>query len=62
MELGHRGDLNIRNKFSKRFFSNSKIFLRIFDEVEESMFWVKREKSAKSKGLESWIHSKVGGT
>jgi hypothetical protein len=34
------------------FFQNSKISLSILDELKESTFWRKREKSSKSKGLE----------
>jgi hypothetical protein len=47
--------------FQKRFFPNPKISLPILDELEEPRFWRNREKSAKSKGLEPWIHSKDGG-
>jgi hypothetical protein len=54
-------DLNIRNKFPKRFFPNPNISLPILDELEEFRFWGKWEKPAKSKGLEPWIHSKVRG-
>jgi hypothetical protein len=61
MKLGHKGHLNTRNKFPKRFFLNPKIFLPILDELEESRFWRKREKSVKLNALEPWIHSKVGG-
>jgi hypothetical protein len=60
MKLGHKGHLNIRNKFPKRFFPNPKISLPILDELKKSKFWGIREKSTKSKGLELWIHSKVG--
>jgi hypothetical protein len=60
MKLGHKSDLNTRNKFQKRFFPKSKDFPTILDELEESRFWGKWEKSAKSNGLEQWIHSKVG--
>jgi hypothetical protein len=60
MKLGHKGHLNTRNKFQKRFFPNPKIFDLILDGLEESRFWRKREKSAKTNGLELWIHSKVG--
>jgi hypothetical protein len=52
MKLGYKGQINTRNKFPKRFFSNPKIFLPILDELEESRFWRKWEKSSKSKGLE----------
>jgi hypothetical protein len=45
MKLGHKGDLNTRNKFPKRFIPNSNIFLPILDELEEPRFWGKREKS-----------------
>jgi hypothetical protein len=61
MKLEHKGHLNTRNKFPKRFFPNPNISLPILDELEESRFWWKREKSTKLKGLESWIHSKIGG-
>jgi hypothetical protein len=61
MKLGHKGHLNTRNKFQKRFFPNPKIFLLVLDEFKEPRFWGKQEKSTKSKGLEPWIHSKVGG-
>jgi hypothetical protein len=61
MKLGHKGHLNTRNKFPKMFSPNLKISLSILDELEEPRFWEKREKSAKSKGLEPWIHSKTGG-
>jgi hypothetical protein len=44
--------------FPQRFFSNSKISLLILDELKKPNFWGIREKSAKSKGLEPWIHSK----
>jgi hypothetical protein len=39
MKLGHKGHLNIRNKFSKRFFPNSKISLSILDELKNLGFW-----------------------
>jgi hypothetical protein len=51
MKLGHKGQLNTRNKFQKRFFLNPKISLPILDELEESRFWRKQERSAKLKGL-----------
>jgi hypothetical protein len=43
------------------FFSNPKISLPILDELKKPRFCENREKSAKLKGLEPWIHSKVGG-
>jgi hypothetical protein len=52
---------NTRNKFPKKFFLNPKISLSILDELKEPRFWRKGEKSAKSKGLEPWIHSRIGG-
>jgi hypothetical protein len=52
MKHGHKGHLNTRNKFPKRFFPNPKISLPILDELEKSKFWGKWEKSIKSKGLE----------
>jgi hypothetical protein len=61
MNLGHTGHLNTRNKFQNRVSPNPKIFLLILDELKESRFWRKWEKSFKSKGLEPWIHSKVEG-
>jgi hypothetical protein len=61
MKLGYKGHLNTSNKFSMRFFSNPKIFFPILDELEESRFWENQEKFTKSKGLEPWIHFKIGG-
>jgi hypothetical protein len=61
MKLGHKGHLNTSNKFPTRFFPNLKIFFPILDELKEPRFSKKREKSTKSKGLESWIHFKIGG-
>jgi hypothetical protein len=43
------------------FLPNPKISLLILDKLEESRFWRKRGKSTKSKGLEAWIYSQVGG-
>jgi hypothetical protein len=60
MKLGHKGHLNIRNEFEKRFSPNPNISLPILGELEESRFWRKQEKSAKLKGIEPWIHSKFG--
>jgi hypothetical protein len=59
MKLGHKGHLNTRNKFQGSLFPNPKISLPLLDELKESRFWRKWEKSTKSKGLEPWIHSKV---
>jgi hypothetical protein len=61
MKLGHKGHLDTSNKFSMRFFPNPKIFFLILDELEEPRLWEKREKSTKSKGLESRIHFKIRG-
>jgi hypothetical protein len=61
MKLGHKGHLNTWNKFPMRFFPNPKIFFLILDELVEPRFWEKREKSTKLKGLELWIHFKIGG-
>jgi hypothetical protein len=61
MKLGHKGHLTTRNKFPKRFFPNPNISLPILDKLEEPRFCGKRKKSTKSKGLEPWIHSKIGG-
>jgi hypothetical protein len=38
MKLGHKGHLNTRNKFPKRFSPNSKIFLLILDELKKPKF------------------------
>jgi hypothetical protein len=61
MKLGHKGHLSTRNKFPKRFFPNPKISLPILDELEKPRFLWNREKFTKSKGLEPWVHFKVGG-
>jgi hypothetical protein len=62
MKFGHKGHLNTRNTLSKEFFfSNSKIFLPILDELKNLGFGGDEEKFMKSKRLEPWIHSKVGG-
>jgi hypothetical protein len=53
MKLRHKGHLNTRNKFPKNFFPNPKISHPILDELEESRFRGKQEKSKKSKELES---------
>jgi hypothetical protein len=53
MKLGHKGHVNTRNKFSKRFFPNPKISLPILDELKKLKLLGNWEKSAKSKGLES---------
>jgi hypothetical protein len=50
MKLGHKGHINTRNKFSKRFFPNPNISLLILDELKKPRFLEKREKSAKSNG------------
>jgi hypothetical protein len=56
-----QGSPKHKEKVSKEFFLNLKISLSILDGLEESRFWREREKFAKSKGLEPWIHSKVRG-
>jgi hypothetical protein len=61
MKFGHNGHLNTRNKFKKRFSPNPKFSLLILDKPKESRFWRKQGKSTKSKGLEPWIYSMVGG-
>jgi hypothetical protein len=61
MKLGHKGHLNISNKFPTRFFPNPKIFFLILDELKEPRFRENREKSIKSKELEPWIYFKIGG-
>jgi hypothetical protein len=38
MKLGHKGHLNTRNKFPKRFFPSPKISLLILDELEKLGF------------------------
>jgi hypothetical protein len=38
MKLGHKGHLNTRKKFQKRFFLSPKISLLILDELEELDF------------------------
>jgi hypothetical protein len=61
MKLGHKGHLNTRSTFLKEFFFlNPMISLPILDELKKTRFWRNEEKSIKSKGLEPWIHSKVG--
>jgi hypothetical protein len=47
--------------FQRGFFPNPKISLLILDELKDPRFQEKWEKSIKSKGLEPWIHSKIGG-
>jgi hypothetical protein len=61
MKHGYKVLLNSRNKFSKRVFPNVNIFLPILNKLEEPRFCGKQEKSTKLKGLETWIHSKIGG-
>jgi hypothetical protein len=61
MKLGHKGHLNTSNKFLMRFFPNPKISLLILNELEEPRFWEKWGKSTKLKGLETWVHFKIGG-
>jgi hypothetical protein len=61
MKLWTQGSPQHKEQVSNEiFFSNPKISLLILEELEESRFWEKKEKSAKLKGLEPWIHSKVG--
>jgi hypothetical protein len=38
MKIGHKGHLNTRNKFPKRFLTNPKISLPILDELEKLGF------------------------
>jgi hypothetical protein len=57
---GHKDHLNKRNNIPKEVFPKFKDFIPILDELEKPNFWGNREKSAKSKGLEPWIHSKNG--
>jgi hypothetical protein len=61
MKLGHKGHLNTRNKFSKEVFPKSNDFPSDFGGTKKLRFWGNEAKSMKSKGLELWIHSKVGG-
>jgi hypothetical protein len=61
MKLGHKSHLNTSNMLPMWFFPNPKIFFPILDGLEEPRFWEKWEKSTKSKGLEPWIHFKIGG-
>jgi hypothetical protein len=61
MKLGYKGHLNTSNKFPMGFFPNPNISLLILNELEEPRFWEKWEKPTKSKGLETWIHFKIGG-
>jgi hypothetical protein len=61
MKLGHKGHLSTRNKFPKEVFLKSNDFPSDFGWTQKPRFWGNEEKSMKSKGLESWIHSKVGG-
>jgi hypothetical protein len=49
-----------KEQVSKEVLPNPKISLLILDELEEPRFGKKWEKSIKSKGLEPWIHSKIG--
>jgi hypothetical protein len=41
MKLGHKGQLNTRNKFPRRLFQDPKISHPILDELEETRFWGK---------------------
>jgi hypothetical protein len=43
------------------FFSNPMISLPILDELKNIGFGGNEEKSVKSKELETWIHSNIGG-
>jgi hypothetical protein len=62
MNLGHKGHLNTRNKFSEEvFFTNPTISLSILHELKKPRFWVNEEKFMKSNGLDPWIHFKVRG-
>jgi hypothetical protein len=61
MKPRNNGHPDTRNKLPEMFFPNPKISLLILDKLEEARFWGKQEKSAKSNGLELWIHSTIGG-
>jgi hypothetical protein len=61
MKLGHKGHINIRNKFPTEVFPQSNDFLSDFGWTQKPMFWGNKEKSMKSKGPEPWIDTKVGG-
>jgi hypothetical protein len=50
MELGHKGHLNTRNMFQKRFFFQIQRSLPILDELKNLGFGGNEEKSKKSKG------------
>jgi hypothetical protein len=59
MKLGHKGHLNTMNKFPKEVFPKSNNFP--FDGwTQKPRFWGNQDKFMKSKGLETWIYSKVG--
>jgi hypothetical protein len=61
IKFGHKGHLSIRNKFPKEVSSKSRDFPFNFRWTQKPRFWENEEKSVKSKRLEPWIHSKVGG-
>jgi hypothetical protein len=61
MRLGHKGHLNTWNKFLRVVFPKSNDFPSDFGWTQKARFWGNEEKSMKSKGLEPWIHIKVGG-
>jgi hypothetical protein len=64
MKLGYKSHLNSRNKFpTEVFFLNQTTSLPILDELKSLVFWGggNEEKFIKTKGLEPWIHFKVGG-
>ena len=61
MKRIHKGHLNTRNKFPKEVFPKSNYFPSNFGWTQKPMFSGNEEKSMKSKELETWIHSKVGG-
>jgi hypothetical protein len=60
MKLRHNGHLNTGNKFPKEVFPKSKDFPSDFGWTRKPKFWGNKLNSMKSKGLEPWIHSKVG--
>jgi hypothetical protein len=61
MKHEHKGHLNTSNMFPMRFFPNPNISLPVLNELKESRFWEKQEKSTKLKRLETWIHFEIGG-
>jgi hypothetical protein len=61
MKLGHNGHLNTSSKFPIEVFPKTNDFPSDFGWTQKPRFWGNEEKSMKSKELEPWIHSKIGG-